>query len=95
MNVEKVRQLSWQEFADMEEKDKIVFLNNSKTGNPFHVLFSQQFDRTSLSLLCHVAEKARLIHKDMNKGRKFLKNLLFGTYALQRGEFGRLYSNLQ
>ncbi len=79
---EKARQLSWPEFTGMKEKDKIVFLNNSKTGNPFHVLFSQQFDRASLSLLCQVAEKARLIHKDRNKGRKFLKNLLSGTYAL-------------
>jgi len=83
MNIKKkAHQLSWLEFTDMEEKDKIVFLNNSKTGNPFHVLFSQQFNRTTLSLLCQVAEKARLIHKNRNKGRKFLKNLLFGTYAL-------------
>lgn len=75
-------QLSWQEFTNMEVAEKISFLNNSKTGNPFHVIFSQQFNRTSLSSICEVAEKARLIHKDRVKGRKFLKSLLFGTYAL-------------
>jgi len=76
------REISWEEFSAIEEKDKVVFLNNSKTNNPFHVLFSQQFNRKSLDLLCKVADKARLIHKDRDKGRKFLKSLLFGTYAL-------------
>jgi len=74
--------MNWQDFSVMEEKDKTVFLNNLKTSNPFHVLFSQQFDRKNLDLLCQVAEKARMIHKDRVEGRKFLKSLLFGTYAL-------------
>jgi len=74
--------MNWQEFSVMGEKDKTVFLNNIETDNPFHVLFSQQFDRRSLDLLCQVAEKARMIHKDRVEGRKFLKSLLFGTYAL-------------
>ncbi|MBU2068264.1 aspartate carbamoyltransferase [Patescibacteria group bacterium] len=79
---ERAHKINWREFSAMEEKDKIVFLNNSQTGNPFHVLFSQQFDRKILDLLCKVADKARLIHKNRDKGRKFLKNLLFGTFAL-------------
>jgi len=79
---ERARQISWLEFAAMEEKEKIIFLNNSKTGNPFHVLFAQQFSRNSLNLLCQVADKARAIHKYRDEGRRFLKNLLFGTYAL-------------
>ena len=79
---ERAHKINWREFSAMEEKDKIVFLNNSQTGNPFHVLFSQQFDRKILDLLCKVADKARLIHKNRDKGRKFLKSLLFGTFAL-------------
>jgi len=75
-------QISWRDFSAMEEKDRTVFLNNSKTNNPFHVLFSQQFNRKSLDLICKVADKARMIHKDRDNGRKFLKSLLFGTYAL-------------
>lgn len=72
-----------QDFLDMEVSDKVGFLNNSDTGDPFHVLFAQQFaKREKLDLLCQVAEKARLIHKDRDQGRKFLKNLLSGTYAL-------------
>lgn len=78
----KAQEISWSEFAAMKEKDKLIFLNNSRTGNPFHVLFAQQFNRKSLDLLCKVAEKARLIHKSRKEGRRFLKNLLFGTYAL-------------
>jgi len=79
---EAANQISWDDFFAMEETEKTLFLNNSKTNNPFHVLFSQQFDRKSLDLVCQVADKARLIHKDRKKGRKFLKSLLFGTYAL-------------
>ena len=79
---ERARQISWPEFAAMEEKEKIIFLNNSKTGNPFHVLFAQQFSRDSLNLLCQVADKARAIHKSRDEGRNILKNLLFGTHAL-------------
>lgn len=78
----KAHQLSWLEFAEMETQKKIIFLNNLKTNHPFHVIFSQQFDRNILSLLCQVAEKARLINKDRKKGRKFLRSLLFGTFAL-------------
>ena len=77
-----IHRISWQKFSAMAEKEKVVFLNDFKTNNPFHVLLSQQFNRKSLDLLCQVAEKARLIHKDRIKGRKFLKSLLFGTYAL-------------
>lgn len=78
----KARQISWLEFAAMEEKEKIIFLNNSQTGNPFHVLFAQQFNRSSLELLCQIAEKARQINKDRKEGRRFLKDLLSGTHAL-------------
>ncbi|NQV00991.1 MAG: aspartate carbamoyltransferase [Parcubacteria group bacterium] len=74
--------MSWSTFQLMEEKDKTVFLNDPKTGNPFHVLFSQQFDRRGLDLLCQVAERARIIHKNRTRGRRFLKDLLSGTYAL-------------
>jgi len=80
--VEKAHQISWPEFVALPEKEKIIFLNNSQTGKPFHVLFSQQFNRDNLNLLCQVAERARLIHKNRLEGRRFLKELLFGTYAL-------------
>lgn len=79
---ERAHQLSWLEFAEMETQKKIIFLNNLKTNHPFHVIFSQQFDRNILFLLCQVAEKARLINKDRKKGRKFLRSLLFGASAL-------------
>jgi len=82
---QRARQISWNEFSVMDESDKIIFLNNPQrhySNYPFHVLFAQQFDRECLDLLCQVAEKARQIHKDRNRGRRFLKSLLFGTYAL-------------
>jgi len=79
---EKAQRISWSEFAAMEEKDKIIFLNNSQTGHPFHVLFSQQFNRNSLELLCQVADRARLINKNKLEGVDFLKGLLAGTHAL-------------
>ena len=66
----RAQQMSWLEFAAMEEKEKIVFLNNSQTGNPFHVLFSQQFSRASLELLCRVADQARKINKNKLKSKK-------------------------
>lgn len=75
------REISWQEFSAMEDKEKVPFLNSYR-GSPFHVLFAQQFNRWNLDLLCEVAEKARLIHKSREEGRRFLKSLLFGTYAL-------------
>lgn len=78
----RAREISWEDFSAMEEKKKIIFLNNSQTGNPFHVLFSQQFSRANLERLCQIAEIVRAIHKYRVEGRKFLKNLLFGTYAL-------------
>ena len=74
--VEKAHQISWPEFVALPEKEKIIFLNNSQTGKPFHVLFSQQFNRDNLNLLCQVAERARLIHKNRLEGRRFLKELL-------------------
>ena len=77
----RAREISWEEFSVMEDKEKVPFLNNPNS-NPFHVLFAQQFNRENLELLCQVAEKARLINKDRDRGRKFLKSLLFGTYAL-------------
>lgn len=79
---ETARVISWKDFSTLAENEKINFFNNSKTGYPFHVLFSQQFSRKFLDLLCQVAEKARLIHKSRTKGRQFLKSLLFGTYAI-------------
>ena len=78
----KAREISWEDFSAMEEKEKIIFLNNSQTGNPFHVLFSQQFSRASLELLCQVADQARKINKNKREGVIFLKNLLSGTHAL-------------
>jgi len=75
------REISWKAFVAMEEKEKVPFLNSYK-GSPFHVLFAQQFNRCNLDLLCQVAERARAIHKNREEGRKFLKSLLFGTYAL-------------
>ncbi len=75
------QEMSWKDFSAMEDREKVPFLNNPN-GNPFHVLFAQQFNRENLDLLCQVAEKARLINKDRKKGREFLKSLLFGTYAL-------------
>jgi len=77
----RAREISWKDFVTMKEKEKVPFLNN-QYNKPFHVLFAQQFDRESLELLCRVAEKARLIHKNRDKGRRFLKRLLFGTHAL-------------
>jgi len=78
----KAHKISWLEFAAMEEREKIIFLNNSHTNNPFHVLFSQQFNRASLNLLCQIAERARDINKNKKEGVKFLRGLLSGTHAL-------------
>lgn len=80
--VQIAHEISWKDFSALTESEKTVFLNDSKTGIPFHVLFSQQFNRDILFRLCHVAETARQINKDRIKGRKFLKSLLFGTHAL-------------
>jgi len=86
MNSQEIRKkaehINWQDFSKMEEKDKIVFLNNSHTNNPFHVLFAQQFNRTSLNLLCQIAERARDINKNKKEGVDFLKSLLHGAKAL-------------
>ena len=79
---ERARQISWQDFSAMEEKEKIIFLNNSQTGNPFHVLFSQQFPRETLDLLCRLAEIIRGISKNNIDGVKFLSRLLSGYSAL-------------
>ncbi len=79
---EMAHKMSWQKFVAMEEKEKIIFLNNLHTGNPFHVLFAQQFNRENLDLLCQIAERARTINKNKQEGVKFLRKLLSGTHAL-------------
>jgi len=76
------QQISWDDFFGMGKSDKTIFLNNSRTRNPFHVLFSQQFNRRILDLICQVAEKAREIRKDRRDGRRFLRDLLFDVHAL-------------
>lgn len=73
---------SEKEFLALSIEQKIPFLNHSGRGRFYHVLFAQQFDRQSLNLLCRVADKARKINKDRDKGRRFLRSLLFGTCAI-------------
>ena len=77
-----MKKLTWDEFAKLRVSEKLPFLSIDRTVNePFHVLFSQQFDRQILDGLFDLTDKIRLIHKT-SKGAAFLRSLLADRQAL-------------
>lgn len=71
--------ISWEEFKSLRGSEKAPYL--VRDGTIFHVLMSQQFDRSFLDNLCMLATKIRGIAKGRT-GREFLHSLLKGYRAM-------------
>jgi len=77
-----MKRIPWETFATLPTAEKIPYLSVDRTVNePFHVLFSQQFDRQMLDAVFKLTDKIRLIHKSP-KGASFLRGLLPDRHAL-------------
>ncbi len=74
-----IRGTDWEAFQTLRGGGKKDYF--MRDGNIFHVIMSQQFDRTFLDEICELATKIRGIAK-VNKGVKFLQSLLLGKRAM-------------
>ena len=70
------------EFLQLPIREKLPYLAADPKGRkPFHVLFSQQFDRGLLDGLFALTDKIRHTHKS-REGARFLRGLLGDKHAL-------------
>jgi len=77
-----MKRLSWDEYSALSVSDRIPYLSKAPDGaEPFHVLYSQQFDRRYLDDLCALADATRKLHKSP-EGARFLGSLLANRNAL-------------
>lgn len=72
-NGKQLFRVSWEDFRSLGLREKAPFLN--REGGPFHVLYSQQFDRHMLDRLCTLATQVRQIAKS-KPGMRYLNGLL-------------------
>ena len=77
-----MKRISWQEYRALDVSERIPHLSKPDTdGEPFHVIYAQQFDRRMLDDLCALADAIRKIHKSP-EGAAFLLSLLRNRNAL-------------
>jgi len=77
-----MKRISWEEYTALDVTSRIPYLKKTDAeGEPFHVLYAQQFNRTMLDELCALADVIRKIHKTP-EGGAFLRSLLANTNAL-------------
>jgi len=77
-----VKNVSLEQFSALPTTDKITHLGaDGAVGEPFHVLFAQQFDRRILDSLFALTDKIRHTHKTP-EGAAFLRSLLANKQAL-------------
>lgn len=78
----KLTEISWEDFEALPLEAKKPYLENPEGGGlPYHTLFAQQFDRSSLERLCALANRIRFINKS-KEGALYLKNVLAHKRAM-------------
>lgn len=80
LQVEKMIEIPWERFKQMELAEKSPQLSQ-KNGRPFHTIFAQQFDRALLDDLGGLATTIRTIAKKP-EGNHFLQSLLSHKRAM-------------
>jgi len=74
--------IGWNEFSKLPIEAKTAYLGRIEDdGMPYHTLFAQQFDRTTLERLCALANRIRFINKS-KEGALYLKNVLAHKRAM-------------
>lgn len=77
-----MRRITWAEYTGLDVGQRIPFLSKDTVeGEPFHVLYAQQFSRQMLDELCALADHIRKVHKNTD-GAAFLRTLLPNKVAL-------------
>ena len=77
-----MKRISWAEYTALDVGARIPHLAKTGVdGEPFHVLYAQQFSRQMLDELCSLADRIRRLHKSP-EGSAFLRSLLPGKTAL-------------
>ena len=77
-----MKRISWQEYSALDVSERIPHLSKpGADGEPFHVIYAQQFDRRMLDDLCTLADAIRGINKSPD-GATFLLSLLQNRNAL-------------
>ncbi len=74
-----MKQLSWERFRELRGHEKRPFFE--RDGKVFHIVMTQQFDRSFLDRICELATKIRKMD-DTHTGARFLKELLDNKVAL-------------
>jgi aspartate carbamoyltransferase catalytic subunit len=78
----KLTDVTWDEYSQLSPEDKKPYLKRPEgDGLPYHTLFAQQFDRSSLERLCSLANRIRFINKS-KEGALYLKNVLAHKRAM-------------
>ncbi len=72
-------ELGWDAFQSMTPNDKSGYFE--RIGEPWHILNSQQFERSTLDALCELATKTRIIAKT-RAGALFIQSLLSERRAM-------------
>ena len=77
-----MKKLTWEKYEALDIAERIPYLSKSlDSREPFHVLYSQQFDRKMLDDLCALADHVRKLNKTPD-GASFLGGLLAHKNAL-------------
>ena len=78
----RLTEIAWEDFEALAPESKKPYLENPDGGGlPYHTLFAQQFDRTTLERLCALANRIRFINKS-KEGALYLKNVLAHKRAM-------------
>ncbi len=74
--------ISWEAYQSLKPEEKKPYLARPEgDGLPYHTLFAQQFDRTTLERLCALANRIRFINKS-REGALYLKSILAHKRAM-------------
>jgi aspartate carbamoyltransferase catalytic subunit len=77
-----MKKITWQDYGALDISERIPYLSRSlDSREPFHVIYSQQFNRRILDEVCALADRIRAMHKSED-GREFLGGLLARRTAL-------------
>ena len=71
--------LAWEDYSSRTLAEKVQVL--WPQGSPYHILFSQQFDRAFLDRTCRLATTVRVLAKS-RKGILLLQNILSDKRAM-------------
>lgn len=75
-------EIGWEDFSGLPLDDKRAYLERpGGDGMPYHTLFAQQFDRSSIERLCQLANRIRFINKS-REGALYLKSTLAHKRAM-------------